>query len=65
MTKPQQPELRRSGKGATDQDSAQLKPDLDSSRRDVDGGGLGPVPLGNRAGWQDRGEQPVKQRDDD
>ena len=64
MTKPQQPELRRSGKGATDQDSAQLKPDLDSSGRNADGGGgLGPVPPGNRAGWQDRGEQPVKQKD--
>lgn len=25
MTKPQQPELRRSGKGATDQDSAKTK----------------------------------------
>ena len=60
MTKPQQPELRRSGKGATDQDSAKLKPDLDSSQRGGSGG-LGPVPPGNQPNWQGE-ERPVKQK---
>lgn len=62
MTKPQQPELRRSGKGATDQDSAKLKPDLDSSQRGGKGE-LGPVPPANQPGWQG-GERPVKKKAD-
>ena len=44
MTKPQQPEVRRSGYGATDDDSAKAK--LGGST-DVDGT-AGPVPEGNR-----------------
>ena len=51
MTKPQQNELRRSGKGATDQSSAEINadaPDLSGS------GGTGPVPPGNQPGWTGR-----------
>ena len=62
MTKPQQPELRRSGKGATDQDSAKLKPDLDNSQRGGKGE-LGPVPPGNQPNAVGE-ERPVKQKDE-
>ena len=62
MTKPQQPELRRSGKGATDQDSAKIKPDLEKSVGGV-AGGRGPVPPGNQPNWQGA-EQPVKEKDE-
>lgn len=53
MTKPQQNELRRSGKGATDQDSAKTKPDLEGAPAAQ--GEKGPVPPGNKPGWVDRG----------
>lgn len=54
MTKPQQPELRRSGRGATDDDSAKLHVD------EVGGGGggpAGPIPEGNRPGRKPRKQQ--------
>ena len=58
MTKPQQNELRRSGKGATDQDSAKLKPDLEGTPGTSDTGAK--VPPGNRPGWEPRGDGPAK-----
>jgi hypothetical protein len=53
MTKPQQPELRRSGYGATDDDSAQAKL---GGPTDVDGP-TGPVPEENRPGHHPDEEQ--------
>jgi hypothetical protein len=51
MTKPQQNELRRSGKGATDSDSAKTKAQLGTPDS---GGSTGPVPPGNQPGWAGR-----------
>lgn len=53
MTKPQQPELRRSGLGSTDQDSAKINADetIDS------GGNVGPVPDANQPGHRPDNEQ--------
>jgi hypothetical protein len=51
MTKPQQNELRRSGKGATDQDSAKNHAD---SGAPSGTGDAGPVPPGNQPGWMGR-----------
>jgi hypothetical protein len=53
MPKPQQPELRRSGGAATDDDSAKANVD------DVPptSGGLGPVPPDNQAGHHPEHEQ--------
>lgn len=53
MTKPQSPELRRSGLGSTDQDSAKIKADetLDAE------GHLGPVPDENQPGHRPAAEQ--------
>lgn len=48
MPKPQQPELRRSGKGSTDQDAAEMRADQESA--DADGGGVAPVPEENQPG---------------
>jgi hypothetical protein len=62
MTKPQQPELRRSGRGATDQDSAKARAGAD--RNDGGSGRLGPVPPGNRPGWEDRSAPSAKRTDD-
>ena len=62
MTKPQQPELRRSGRGATDQDSA--KTFLTAERTGGKTGKLGPVPPGNRPGWEDRSSETPKQVDE-
>ncbi len=53
MTKPQQNELRRSGKGATDQSSAEIKPEA-GQELDVRGGTGRPVPPGNQPGWMAR-----------
>ena len=53
MPKPQQPELRRSGLGATDRDSAKLVND-ESLAGD---GGTGPVPEENRPGHQPERDQ--------
>lgn len=45
MTSPQQPELRRSGLGSTEQDAAELR----AGDHPVEGGeGLGPVPEDNQ-----------------
>ena len=52
MTKPQQNELRRSGKGATDQDSAATKAEVEGHPGTKGRGG--PVPPGNRPGWEGR-----------
>jgi hypothetical protein len=54
MTKPQQPELRRSGRGATDDDSAKAK-----ASSDLPGGGAGvaPVPPDNMPGHHPEHEQ--------
>lgn len=54
MTSPQQPELRRSGLGSTEQDAAELR------AGDVPGEGaqgLGPVPEDNRPGHHPEHEQ--------
>ena len=53
MTKPQQPELRRSGKGATDQDSAKLQVDEDVSADSAPGR----IPADNRPGHHPDQEQ--------
>jgi hypothetical protein len=53
MTKPQQPELRRSERGATDQDSAKAKVSEQKSPAQDNGGG--PVPPSQQPGWTDRG----------
>ncbi|HEV2889395.1 MAG TPA: hypothetical protein VGX28_03390 [Frankiaceae bacterium] len=58
MTKPQQNELRRSGKGATDQDSAKIKPDLEGTPGTNEIGGS--VPEGNQPGWMARSDGPAK-----
>ena len=58
MTKPQQNELRRSGKGATDQSSAEIKPDAGHAPDPK--GNAGPVPPGNQPGWMARGDGPAK-----
>ncbi len=53
MTKPQQPELRRSGLGSTDQDAAEIRAGDDVQ----EGGGMGPVPEENRPGHRPEQEQ--------
>lgn len=58
MTKPQQNELRRSGKGATDQSSAEIKAELDGTPGGT--GDSGPVPPGNQPGWMARSNGPAK-----
>ncbi len=56
MTKPQQPELRRTGLGATDQDGAEIRAgDQPSPAGATDG--LGPVPEANRPGHHPEHEQ--------
>lgn len=54
MTKPQQPELRRTGLGSTDQDAAELRA---GDTMDENPGGLGPVPEENRPGHHPEHEQ--------
>ncbi len=54
MTKPQQPELRRSGLGSTDQDSAKINADETVSGRSA---GAGPVPEDNQPGHHPPKEQ--------
>ena len=58
MTKPQQNELRRSGLGATDQSSAEVKAELDGDPGST--GATGPVPPGNQPGWMARSNGPAK-----
>ena len=53
MTKPQQPELRRSGLGSTDQDSAKINADEDLGTAT----GSGPVPEANQPGHHPDVEQ--------
>ena len=53
MTKPQQPEIRRSERGATDDDSAKIKADEAKS----EGGHQGWVPPDNRPGHHPEQEQ--------
>ena len=60
MTKPQQPELRRSSRGATDTDSAKAHVTSVSGKERR----IGPVPPGNRAGWEARDEPGGNQHDD-
>lgn len=54
MPKPQQPELARSGRGATDQDSAKIKagPELSDSEQP-----FGKVPAENQPGHHPEKEQ--------
>lgn len=54
MTKPQQPELRRSGLGSTDQDSAKIKADESISAKAPK---VGPVPEENQPGHRPDNEQ--------
>ncbi|HVM20693.1 MAG TPA: hypothetical protein VM307_12110 [Egibacteraceae bacterium] len=54
MTKPQQPELRRSGLGSTDMDSAKFNADDEIDT----GGNVGPVPEENQPG-----HRPAKDQD--
>ena len=58
MTKPQQNELRRSGKGATDQSSAEIKPEAGTTPDTS--GPTGKVPPGNQPGWMARSDGPAK-----
>lgn len=55
MSKPQQPELHRSGKGATDPASAKASPEVNP--RAGDEGGGGPVPEENLPGHQPEHDQ--------
>jgi hypothetical protein len=54
MAKPQQPELRRSGLGSTDQDGKDLR--ADSTMPDEDDP-IGPVPEANQAGHRPDSDQ--------
>lgn len=54
MTKPQQPELRRSGLGSTDQDSAKINADESISPKAPK---AGPVPEENQPGHRPDNEQ--------
>ncbi|MDQ4070229.1 MAG: hypothetical protein M3203_12280 [Actinomycetota bacterium] len=55
MSKPQQPELHRSGKGATDPASAKANPEV--SGRPGAEGAAGPVPEDNQPGHHPEQEQ--------
>ena len=55
MTKPQQPELRRTGLGGTDQEAKELRAQDERGVRT--GGETGPVPPDNRPGHHPRVEQ--------
>jgi hypothetical protein len=55
MSTPQQPELRRSGRGSTDQDAAKLRADESPQDSEEE---LGPVPEDNRPG-----HRPAKDQD--
>lgn len=54
MPKPQQPELRRSGKGSTDRDGKELR-----ARDDLPSGdpAMGPVPEENQPGHRPQDEE--------
>lgn len=55
MAKPQQPEIARSGRGATDPASAKSK--VTPTRAPKSDGGLGPVPEDNQPGHHPEQEQ--------
>ena len=55
MTKPQQSELRRSGRGATDDDSAKIK--LEAAGEPGSGGNPHPIPEANQPGHHPEKEQ--------
>ncbi len=55
MSKPQQPELHRSGRGATDPASAKANPEVGTEVGDE--GAPGPVPEANRPGHHPEKEQ--------
>lgn len=58
MSKPQQPELARNRKGATDHDAAEMRAREGTTRVDPGGaGGLGPVPEENQPGHRPEVEQ--------
>lgn len=58
MTKPQQPELRRSGKGSTDKDGKDLRAaESTTDVNDAEGGGMAPVPEENLAGHRPDDEE--------
>ena len=59
MTKPQQPELRRSGYGATDQDSAEIRA---GQGPDDEKGRTGQIPDENRPGHHPETEQDKPQQ---
>lgn len=54
MTKPQSPELRRTGLGSTDQDAAEIRAESDPLPQK---GETGPVPDENRPGHHPEHEQ--------
>lgn len=56
MVKPQQPELRRSGRGDTDQEGKELIA-RESGIPASSGGGMGPTPEANRPGHHPEHEQ--------
>jgi pimeloyl-ACP methyl ester carboxylesterase len=60
MAKPQQPELHRSGRGATDPASAKAVGDISQPHDDEDTGG--PVPAANRPGHHPQHEQDKPER---
>jgi hypothetical protein len=57
MSKPQQPELARNRKGATDQDGAELRAREAATQVAAGGGGLGPVPEANQPGHRPEVDQ--------
>jgi hypothetical protein len=57
MTKPQQPELRRSGRGSTDEDSATTKAQVDRRAPVDEPGPTGRIPEDNRPGHHPEHEQ--------
>jgi hypothetical protein len=60
MTKPQQPELRRSGLGSTDQDAAEIRAgeaEVRAGNKVQQSSGMGPVPESNRPGHHPEKEQ--------
>ncbi len=56
MSKPQQPELHRSGKGASDPASAKSNPEVSSGAPGAEGA-MGPVPEDNQPGHHPEQEQ--------
>lgn len=57
MSKPQQPELARNRKGATDQAGTEMRAREGTSRASAGGGDLGAVPEENQPGHHPKAEQ--------